>query len=792
MLYPHDIEQKIGFDKIRQLLKNYCLSDLARTEIDNIAFSNDFELIIQRLTPIHEMTNLLADGTSLPLNAVADLRQAFADTRIEGTFLEISDIVSIRQNALTTQQITTFLTKIDAARFPTLIKKAKTIPTFPEILKRIDLILDKFGEIKDNASPELAQTRHNMRKAQAAVSRTLNAILKQAQSDGLVEKDAAPTMRDGRLVIPILAMNKRRLSGIIHNESATGKTAFVEPNAVVEVNNRLRELENEERREIMRILVELTNFLRPFYPDLLDSAQFLAEIDTLQAKAKFALKINAIKPYLKNNAHIDWHAARHPLLQLTLEAQQKQIVPLDIKLTENQRILLISGPNAGGKSICLKTVGLLQFMLQCGLPIPIDERSEAGIFDDIFIDIGDEQSLENDLSTYSSHLLNMKHCLRHSNPKTLLLIDEFGTGTEPQIGGAIAEAVLEKLNQNKTFGVITTHYTNLKHFAAQVEGIANGAMLYDRHQMQPLFCLQIGNPGSSFAVEIARKIGLPTDVIESAAQKVGQEHIDYDKNLQDAARDKRYWENKRQKIREKEKQIDQLKQQYDEAVANLKQERKQILREAKTHAADLIAQANAQIEKTIRTIKESKADKEITKNARKKLDSLKQNLTESQKSAKPKTQKPLKIGDHVKIKGQNIVGTILDVNEKTAIVAFGQIKSTVACSKLELSAQTEQKSQQQTSVGKKTTDEMHQRRLAFKQDIDVRGMRVDEALTAVMHFIDDAEMFASGTVRILHGTGTGALRQAIRDYFHNARAVKNYHDEHVQFGGAGITVVELK
>lgn len=794
MLYPSDIEQKIGFDKIRLLIKQNCLSELAKEEIDALSFSSNFDVIVAQLTLVDEMAKLMLDQEeSLPLHSTADLREAFLKTRIEGTFLEVNDLVAIRQNALMVQSVTTFLLKRDDIRFGHLKQLATPVQNFPEVLKRIDTIVNKYGEIKDNASTELARIRRDIVKSQSSISRTLHTILRQAQAEGLVEKDTAPTMRDGRLVIPIPAMNKRRIGGIIHDESATGKTAFVEPSSVVELNNQLRELENEERREIIRILTDATNFLRPFYPNLLDSTLFLAKIDALQAKAKWSIQIKAIKPHLKNTPFVDWFEARHPLLQLSLEKQHKSIVPLSIKLTQEQRILLISGPNAGGKSVCLKTVGLLQYMLQCGLPIAIHERSQAGIFEHIFIDIGDEQSIENDLSTYSSHLLNMKHCIRHSNAKSLLLIDEFGTGTEPQIGGAIAEAVLEKFNTNKAYGVITTHYTNLKHFASNTEGIVNGAMLYDRHEMRPLFQLQIGNPGSSFAVEIARKIGIPEDIILSASQKVGSEHIDYDKNLQDAARDKRYWENKRQQIREKEKHIDGLVQKYEQEMSELKVKQKEILRAAKAEATELLNQTNAKIEQTIRIIKESEAAKEPTQQARAELNQLKTSLVEVK--AKPtitQAADTIKIGDYVTIKGQTMTGQLIELNKDIAIVTFGNIKSTVPLNKLNRVSHNQLKQTQRASVGKSTTEAVRERQLNFKSEIDVRGMRVDEALQAVMYFVDDAQMLSIGKVRILHGTGTGALRQAIRDYLHGSSAVTAYRDEHVQFGGAGITVVELK
>ena len=797
MLYPKNFENKISFDQIRGLIKERCVSQQGSELIDVMAFSSDFDVIVLSLTQIEEMMTLLTEtGEGLPLGSLADLRPAFARTQADGTFLDVKDVVDLRLNVSTLRAVTAYLRARDEERFPALIKMTETVELFPDIEREIERIINKYGEVKDTASPQLAEIRRSILSAQSSISKTLNAILKQAQASGIVEKDASPTIRDGRLVIPVSAMNKRKIQGIIHDESATGKTAFVEPTAVVEVNNRLRELENEERREIIRILVEFTNLVRPYYEAIAQSVYFLAEVDALRAKAQFSISIRAIKPYLVSECEVDWHEARHPLLEMSLVRQGRKIEPLTIKLTKKQRILLISGPNAGGKSVCLKTVGLLQYMLQCGLPIPLHERSRAGLFKSIFIDIGDEQSIENDLSTYSSHLLNMKNCIKFSNGKSLLLIDEFGTGTEPQLGGAIAEAVLDRFNKNKVFGVITTHYTNLKHFAAQTEGIVNGAMLYDRNQMRPLFMLSIGTAGSSFAIEIARKIGLPEDVIAAASEMVGAEQVDFDKHLQDVARDKRYWENKRQQVKDKEKRLQQLTERYEQLIEGMRVKEKETLRQAKQEAAEILSQANKEIEKTIRIIKETQADKEATRKSREEVGKLREKMEKgAQQSAPKKQQKPLQVGEHVQIAGQNVIGKLLEIQGKTAIVAFGQIKSTVALNRLErVSAGQAKQAEQRMSAHKEstTTADIRNRQLTFKQEIDVRGMRVDEALQAVVYFIDDAAMVSATQVRILHGTGTGALRQAIRDYLHQASMVKSYRDEHVQFGGAGITVVEMK
>ena len=796
MLYPVNFEHKIGFDSVRSLIDEKCAGSWGVEEAEKISFSNDFDTIVASLTLINEMMSLITDSNALPVPVVIDLRQQFADTKAEGTFLETKDLIALKKNISTLRELVQFISDADPNRFPSLINFVKDTFTFANIENRIDSIINRFGDVKDNASPNLAQIRRDIIISQNSVSKIMRSVLNKAAEDGLIDKDVTPSLREGRLVIPVSSMNKRRIPGIVHDESATGKTVFIEPTAVVEVNNRIRELENEERREIIRILTEFTNFVRPFYDDILNSCLLVAKIDAIRAKALFSIDIKAIKPYLYSDCRIDWYEARHPLLEKSLTRQGKKIQPLNIRLNKKQRILLISGPNAGGKSVCLKTAGLLQYMLQCGLPIPIHERSNAGIFQSIFIDIGDEQSIENDLSTYSSHLINMKNCIKYSNGKSLLLIDEFGTGTEPQLGGAIAEAVLNRLNTNHVYGIITTHYTNLKHYAAQTEGIVNAAMLYDRNKMQPLFMLSIGTAGSSFAIEIARKIGLPDDVINAASKIVGEEQIDFDKHLQDVARDKRYWEQKRAKIKEEEKKLQSLTEHYDALVQDIKKKEKEIIRNAKEEASQIIKNSNAKIENTIRAIKESAADKNITQSERRELENFKKSL-DKQLEKQPSDKQPQDFhkGERVRIKGQNIAGTIDAVNGKTAIVFFGQIKSTVDVSKLEHLTASQLKEMEKYSTNavanaKKGFD-MRERQLNFSQDIDVRGMRVDEALQAVIYFLDDAQMFNVSRVRILHGTGTGALKSAIRDYLYQSSIVKSFKDEHVQFGGAGITVVDL-
>ncbi|WP_287642120.1 endonuclease MutS2 [Bacteroides sp.] len=843
MIYPQNFEQKIGFDQIRQLLKEKCLSTLGEERVTDMEFSDRFNEVKEKLDQVSEFVRILQEEDNFPAQYFFDVRPSLKRIRVEGMYLDEQELFDLRRSLETIRDIVRFLQvknedEEEASPYPCLSRLAGDITVFPQLIAKINGILSSYGKIKDNASTELARIRRELASTMGSISRSLNSILRNAQSEGIIDKDVTPTMRDGRLVIPVVPALKRKIKGIVHDESASGKTVFIEPAEVVEANNRIRELEGEERREIIRILTEFSNQLRPSIPDVLLSYEFLAEIDFIRAKALFAEQTAALKPALENKQIIDWTMAVHPLLQLSLAKHGKKVVPLDIELDQQRRILIISGPNAGGKSVCLKTVGLLQYMLQCGLLIPMHERSHAGIFSSIFIDIGDEQSIEDDLSTYSSHLTNMKIMMKNCNERSLILIDEFGGGTEPQIGGAIAEAVLKRFNQKKTFGVITTHYQNLKHFAENHEGVVNGAMLYDRHLMQALFQLQIGNPGSSFAVEIARKIGLPEDVIADASEIVGSEYIQSDKYLQDIVRDKRYWETKRQNIRQREKQMEETIARYQAEMEELQKSRKEILRKAKEEAEQLMQEANARIENTIRTIKETQAEKEKTRQARQELTDFKESLEtlankeqeekiackmeklkEKQNRKKEKKNRAsngatlsaeeqaarqarleaerlaaIVPGAAVRIKGQTTVGEVMEVNGKNATVAFGSIKTTVRIDRLErTNAQPRQAdvSTKSTFISSQTQDSMYEKKLHFKQDIDVRGMRGDEALQAVTYFIDDAILVGVSRVRILHGTGTGILRTLIRQYLQTVPGVRHFQDEHVQFGGAGITVVDL-
>lgn len=848
MIYPNTFENKIGFNEIRTLLRERCLSSLGKEEIDKIAFMDDMNAINTQLARVREFRKLQEEAEDFPISYFFDVRQSVARLRLEGTHLEEDELFDLRRSMGTICDIVAYLNRCDEDEasisqdgwkhepvypYPALHELADGVMTYPQILQRIDQILDKFGKIRDTASPELNNIRRELAKTEGSISRTLYSILRSAQSEGLIEKDVTPAMRDGRLVIPIVPTMKRKIKGIVHDESASGKTLFVEPTEVVEANNRVRELEAEERREIIRILNEIAKTIRPHVPQILASYKLLAQIDMIRAKAELAKLIGGIEPEVGKYPLIDWIEATHPLLRLSLEKQGKKVVPLEIMLTRNKRMLIISGPNAGGKSVCLKTVGLLQYMLQCGLSIPMSERSKAGIFQNILIDIGDEQSIEDDLSTYSSHLTNMKNMMKSANDRTLILIDEFGTGTEPQIGGAIAEAVLKQFCIKKAYGVITTHYQNLKYFADSHEGVVNGAMLYDRHQMQALFQLQIGQPGSSFAIEIARKIGLPEQVIHDASEIVGSDYIQSDKYLQDIVRDKRYWESKRQTIHQREKQMEQTISKYESELTDLEKSRNEVLAKAKERAEELFKESNKKIENVIREIREKQAEKEETKKLRDSLKDFKEGIadidkqTEDDKIARKMAQilrrkdnknkrkkekeekatdatslqnstitqtqnSKFKEGDTVRIKGTTTVGTIESIQDKNVVVIFGGLRSTTAIKKIEhATPPKKEEPRPYMTVGKQTRETIDSKKLNFKQDLDVRGMRGEEALNAVMYFIDDATLVGMSRVRILHGTGTGILRQLIRQYLATVPAVTSYKDEHVQFGGAGITVVDL-
>lgn len=868
MIYPENFERKIGFNEIRTLLKGRCLSALGTEWVDKqLHFMTKVEDIQQALDEAREF-KLFSEQTEEEVETeFFDVREPLLRIRPERTYLEELDLFNLKRSIKSVLSYALLFTKrkdeeadndaeergnidVNNYLYPALGKMAAEVAVFPDLVRRIDSILNKYGKVKDTASSELLSLRHQIEITTRGISHSLRSIITEAQTSGLIDRDVTPTLRDGRLVIPVAPALKRKIRGIVHDESATGKTVFIEPAAVVDANNKIRTLRAAERREVIRILQELTAEIRPHVSALIDSLHFLAHVDYLRALLALSALFNSVIPQISANPRIDWVQAKHPLLQLSLARHGGKVIPLDVSLRQGQRILLISGPNAGGKSVCLKTVGLLQYMLQCGMPVPADERSHPGVFSDIMMDMGDEQSIENDLSTYSSHLLNMKEMMQHGGPKSLLLIDEFGGGTEPQIGGALAQAILKHFVGNMNFGIITTHYQNLKLFAEQNRSVVNGAMLYDSSQMRPLFMLQVGQPGSSFAVEIAKKMGIPADVIDYATRLVGKDYVMSDKYVQDIVRDKMYWETKRRNIKQREQQLEEAIAKYEREMVDFQQERKQVMAQAKAEAKQLLDQSNAKIENTIRSIREAQAEKEKTREIRNELADFKTQIEQStddqdriarkiakiqrrqqrkaggegsararnaanQEAAAAKlrnagrgengalqqngnqsmAKRALAVGDYVRIKGQNTVGRIESLSGNSAKVLFGMMYTQVSLKKLELAEKPKEDTSAMgpaaTFVSKETRDAMSEKRLHFRPEIDIRGMHVDEALTAVSYFIDDAIQLEQGRVRILHGTGTGALRELVRNYLKTVAGVRSFHDEHVQFGGAGITVVEL-
>jgi len=821
VLYPENFEHKIGFDKIRDMIKGGCLSNLGIMKVDKIKFSTNYSFIETLVNQVDEFKQIMFMENDFPLSHFIDLTPALKKTKVIGTFFLPEELYDLKRSLETIRGILRFFkNRKEENKYPYLDKLAENVVLYPFVFERIDSIITKQGNIKDNASPELNSIRNDIRNKESAVSKRLQSILREAQKSGIVDQDVTLSIRDGRATIPVDASNKRKIKGLILDESATGKTAYIEPAEIVELNNDIKELYYAERREIVKILTQFADDIRPYIDDLLYAYEYMGTIDFIRSKAMLANKIKGIKPIFNNRPMLEWRKAVHPLLFLSFREEARTVVPLDIELNnDNQRILLISGPNAGGKSVCLQTVGLLQYMFQCGLLVPMNENSEIGLFQNLFINIGDDQSIENDLSTYSSHLLNMKNFIKSANKETLILIDEFGSGTEPMLGGAIAEAILDSLNQKKAFGVITTHYTSLKHFASSVQGIENGAMLFDTGKIEPLFKLSIGEPGSSFAFEIARKIGLPEDILQSATNKIGKDHIDFDKNLKDIIRDKRYWETKRESVRKSEKKLEEQIARYTSELEVVDKSRKEILKKAKEEAETILSEVNKRIENTIREIKENNADKERTRIARKNLTDFKEKLNqinpeekakiqrkieqlqnrEKQGKKKAKQDKPvikkpeyiIEKGDKVKLFGQDSVGEVLDVNNKSIMVAFGNMITTLEEKKLEKISEKQYKQQTKSQSQTSSFTDFGERRLNFKPDIDVRGKRAEEALQKVKDFIDEAIVINMGSVKILHGKGDGILRQLIRQYLETIDVVKSFHDESVQFGGSGITIVEF-
>ena len=802
----------------------------AREIIAQEGFSRSRRDIEERLTLADEMRLVISMEPGAEIGEQDDIRAIVEKVAVEGSYLSVEEAATLLRGLRSAAVIVRFISSRREGSYPRLRALTERVQIFPELQSAIERVIDDKGEVRSSASEELSSLRRAIREPEGQVSKRLPAVLQRAKAAGVVEADAMISIRDGHAVIPVAAANKRKIAGFIHDESATGRTFYVEPVEVVELNNELRELEYAEKREIVRILTELTSVLRLQVDGLMRIEEYLTRIDALRAKARWAIANGAVKPIISTEGRLLLRKARHPLLQQTLRSQHKEIVPLDMELNAERRILVISGPNAGGKSVCLKTTGILQYMVQCGFLIPALENSEFPLFQSLMIDIGDQQSLENDLSTYSSHLVNMRAMLDEASEHTLILIDEFGSGTEPTIGGAISESILERFVERKAYGVITTHYANIKYFASRNEGVANGAMAFDVRNIMPLFSLEMGKPGSSFAIEVARKIGLPEDIVRKAMDKAGEDHINLEKQLREIARDKRYWAEKRDRIRMTDRKVEQLEQTYTDRLQGIKDERREIIDKARKEAEEMIAEARRTIENTIRTIRESQAEKEITCLARRELETFVEEVdgakrSESderieremerlarrrerrekraeereqaggvvpQKVEEPVVQK-IEVGTKVKLEGQEIPGVVKMIKGKKAQVAFGEMLIMVDVARLKAVSSVEYRQATRPTAARTVVSvDIRERKLNFRDSIDVRGMRATEALEAVEDLVDDALMVGVSTVTILHGKGTGALKEEIRRYLRSVKDVASVADDHADRGGSGITIVTFK
>ncbi|MCQ2136273.1 MAG: Smr/MutS family protein [Bacteroidales bacterium] len=835
------LEAKLGFDRVRAAIADKCSTSYAVERVENEKFSTMAREIRRRLLLTDEMRLILMFEDSFPSAGFVDCLDFLKRLSKQGNYIDLISLGKLRTMLETIQKVASFFSQIKDGVYPNLKRMASSVMLFPEVRRRIDSILDRYGAVKDTASDTLYDIRKSLRDKETALSRRAAAILRKAQEEGLVDSDASVTMRDGKMLIPVPAASKRRIPGFIYDESASGKTAFVEPAEIVELDNEISELRFAEGREILRILVEFSDFMRPYVPELIDAAKFLGEVDFIMAKAQVALDYIAGMPVISENGEMNLRKARHPLLEKALRKEGREIVPLTVTLTPSKHILLISGPNAGGKSVCLKTVGLLQYMFQWGMLIPTSETSELPVFDRILVDIGDDQSLDNDLSTYSSFLSNMKEMVEVADSKTLVLIDEFGSGTEPAAGGAIAEAILAKLDGSGSYGVITTHYTNLKLYASADRGVINGAMMFDVKNIAPMFKLEMGLPGNSFAFELARKMGLPDDIIKDAEARAGENYVDMERNLRRIARNRKALDEKLERIRVTDKTLENITDKYQKELKDIKQLRKEIIDQAHKEATEIIAGANRQVEKTIRDIKESQAQKESTQEARRELQGFlgafaarkeseqkakddyiekkiqqldqrkeRQRQRKQQKATEAQAEQaqreleerqreenfrnsPLKVGEKVRIKSNGMVGEVLRVSPKAVQVAVGSIVSKLPCDKVERITSNEYRAankEQTKTVSKiKIDSSLSERKLSFKPELDIRGERVADALEKVMRYTDDAIMLGISSVRIIHGKGTGALRDEVQKFLRSTPGVASVADEHIQFGGTGVTIV---
>ena len=839
------LEQKIGFDRIRQIISDKCSTTYAAERTATEIFSDKASEIRKRLVLTDEMRLIMMFEDGFPSGGFIDCIDFLKPLERSSSAIDLISLRKLRTMLDTLRKVVGFFDGVKDEVYPNLKRMSAHILAFPEVQRRIDGIIDRYGDVKDTASDELYEIRKSLRDKEGAISRRINAILKKAQEEGIVDSDAGVSVRDGKMLIPVSAANKKRIAGFIYDESATGKTAYIEPAEVVELDNQIKELKFSEQREILRILLDFSEFLRPYIPDLLDAARYLGEIDFLMAKAQVALDFIAGMPVISENGEMNLRKARHPLLERTLRKEKKEIVPLTATLTPQKHILLISGPNAGGKSVCLKTVGLLQYMFQWGMLIPTSETSEMLVFDRIMVDIGDDQSIDNDLSTYSSFLVNMKDMLAKADNRTLVLIDEFGSGTEPAAGGAIAEAILSELDGRGAYGVITTHYTNLKLYASSGEtGVMNGAMMFDVKNIAPLFKLEMGLPGNSFAFELARKMGLPEQIIKDAENRAGEEFVGIERNLRKIARNRKALDEKLEKIKHTDRTLENITDKYQKELQQIKQMKKEILDAAKKEAESIIKGANKQVENTIKTIKESQAEKSTTQVARKELQGfmsllaakkeqeqkekedyierkIKQLDARKERQKQRKAQKadnkaaqelreqlaeqqrieafrsaPLKVGEKVRVKENGMVGEVQKVSGKAVVVAIGNISSKMPLDKVERITSNEFKNAVRETARPvsaiKVDSAISERKLNFSTEIDVRGERLNDAVEKVTRYVDDAVMLGVGSVRIIHGKGTGVLRDELQKLIRTIPGVASVRDEHIQFGGTGVTIVTFE
>ena len=838
------LEQKLGFDKIRRQISDRCATEYAAARAGEEEFVSDVAEIRRRQLLTDEMRLILMFEESFPSTGYIDCLAFLVPLEKSASAIDLLSLRKLKTMLETLRRVTAFFEGIGDEVYPNLKRMSSSVLSFPEVQRRIDNILDKFGEVKDTASDALYEIRRSLKEKEGIISRRINSILRKAQEEGIADADAGISVRDGKMLIPVSAANKKKLPGFVYDESASGKTAFIEPAEIVELDNQIKGLKFAEGREILKILLEFSDFLRPYAPDLVMSAKYLGEMDFLMAKAQTALDIVAGMPVISSEGEVNLRKARHPLLERALKKENKTIVPLTVTLTPQKHILLISGPNAGGKSVCLKTMGLLQYMFQWGMPVPTSETSEMMVFDRIMVSIGDDQSIENDLSTYSSFLADMKKMLAEADSRTLVLIDEFGSGTEPAAGGAIAEAILAELDRRGVYGVITTHYTNLKLYASRTEcGVVNGAMMFDAKNIAPLFKLETGLPGNSFAFELARKMGLPENIVKDAETRAGEEFVGIERNLRKIARNRKALDEKLTKIKNTDRTLESITDKYQKELQEIQKTKKEILDEARREAQDIVRAANRQVENTIRTIKEAQAEKEVTQEARKELQTFvsalaqkkehdqkekdeyierkirqldarrerqrQRKIQRADEAARQKLEEetlerqrveamrnaPLAVGEKVRVKSNGMVGEVVRISPKSVVVNIGNISSKMSPDKLERISSNEYKSAVRETArpvsAVRIGSSISERKLNFSPELDVRGERVNDAIEKVMHYVDDAIMLGISSVRIIHGKGTGALREEIQKYLRTVPGVESAADEHIQFGGSGVTVVKL-